>query len=197
MPCVVSVKAEKNPIYALCYRNHEDRTQTGHILGGVQHRRTLGMSDRGVSPVAFVLLRLLTHLSMLLGASRDPQVPSKNASKWSHKKNLRMLLVLFIILPSDQGNPSGCKTRIPSLLAQEGFWLIPAHPPSPALVDPGGRNPPCAPLDVSGCAQLLPLLSLVPGKDDQAGSGQRGELPAAAHSGGLGTADQDFGEECG
>ncbi|NWR06355.1 RN213 ligase, partial [Paradoxornis webbianus] len=54
-------------------RNREDRTQTGHVLGGVQHRRTLGLSDRGVSPVVFVLLRLLTHLSMLLGASRDPQ----------------------------------------------------------------------------------------------------------------------------
>uniref|UniRef100_A0A8D2MIK3 RING-type E3 ubiquitin transferase n=1 Tax=Zonotrichia albicollis TaxID=44394 RepID=A0A8D2MIK3_ZONAL len=50
-----------------------DRTQTGHILGDVEHRRTLGTSDRGVSPVVFVLLRLLTHLSMLLGASRDPQ----------------------------------------------------------------------------------------------------------------------------
>ncbi|NXO62383.1 RN213 ligase, partial [Phainopepla nitens] len=54
-------------------RSHKDRTQTGHILRDVQHRRTLGVSDRGVSPVAFVLLRLLTHLSMLLGASRDPQ----------------------------------------------------------------------------------------------------------------------------
>ncbi|XP_062362182.1 E3 ubiquitin-protein ligase RNF213 [Cinclus cinclus] len=54
-------------------RSHEDRTQTGHILGDVQHRRTLGMSDRGTSPVVFVLLRLLTHLAMLLGASRDPQ----------------------------------------------------------------------------------------------------------------------------
>ncbi|NXT06518.1 RN213 ligase, partial [Prunella fulvescens] len=54
-------------------RIREDRTQTGHILGEVEHRRTLGLSDRGVSPAAFVLLRLLTHLSMLLGASRDPQ----------------------------------------------------------------------------------------------------------------------------
>ncbi|NXD93449.1 RN213 ligase, partial [Chaetorhynchus papuensis] len=53
--------------------NREDRTQTGHILGGVQQRRTLGVSDRGMSPVVFVLLRLLTHLSMLLGASRAPQ----------------------------------------------------------------------------------------------------------------------------
>ncbi|NWW23902.1 RN213 ligase, partial [Falcunculus frontatus] len=54
-------------------RNHEDRTQSGHVLGDVQHRRTLGVCDRGVSPVAFVLLRLLTHLAMLLGASRDLQ----------------------------------------------------------------------------------------------------------------------------
>ncbi|NXN79708.1 RN213 ligase, partial [Bombycilla garrulus] len=54
-------------------RIREDRTQTGHILRDVQHRRALGVADRGVSPVAFVLLRLLTHLSMLLGASRDPQ----------------------------------------------------------------------------------------------------------------------------
>ncbi|NXS37956.1 RN213 ligase, partial [Pomatostomus ruficeps] len=54
-------------------RTHQDRTQTGHILGDVQHRRAAGVSDRSVSPAAFVLLRLLTHLSMLLGASRDPQ----------------------------------------------------------------------------------------------------------------------------
>ncbi|XP_048179403.1 E3 ubiquitin-protein ligase RNF213 isoform X1 [Corvus hawaiiensis] len=54
-------------------RNHGDRTQTGHILGDVQHRRAPGVSDRGVSPGVFVLLRLLTHLSMLLGASRAPQ----------------------------------------------------------------------------------------------------------------------------
>ncbi|NXL76857.1 RN213 ligase, partial [Leptocoma aspasia] len=54
-------------------RSRRDRTQTGHVLGDVEHRRTLGMSDRGVTPVGFVLLRLLTHLSMLLGASRHPQ----------------------------------------------------------------------------------------------------------------------------
>ncbi|NWW58899.1 RN213 ligase, partial [Ifrita kowaldi] len=53
--------------------NREDRTQTGHILGDVQDRRTPGVCDRGVSPMVFVLLRLLTHLSMLLGASRAPQ----------------------------------------------------------------------------------------------------------------------------
>ncbi|XP_039566699.1 E3 ubiquitin-protein ligase RNF213-like [Passer montanus] len=54
-------------------RNRPDRTQTGHILADIEHRRTLGISDRGMSSTVFVLLRLLTHLSMLLGASRDPQ----------------------------------------------------------------------------------------------------------------------------
>ncbi|XP_021270744.1 E3 ubiquitin-protein ligase RNF213 isoform X1 [Numida meleagris] len=53
--------------------SNEDRTQTGHILGGAQHRRGLGVSDRSMSPVVFVLIRLLTHLTMLLGATRDPQ----------------------------------------------------------------------------------------------------------------------------
>ncbi|NWT15212.1 RN213 ligase, partial [Vireo altiloquus] len=53
--------------------SREDRTQTGHILGDVKNRRTLGVCDRDMSPVVFVLLRLLTHLSMLLGASTAPQ----------------------------------------------------------------------------------------------------------------------------
>ncbi|KFQ81610.1 E3 ubiquitin-protein ligase RNF213, partial [Phaethon lepturus] len=55
------------------FRSNEDRTQTGHILGDAQHRKTTGVSDRAMSPVVFVLIRLLTHLSMLLGATKDPQ----------------------------------------------------------------------------------------------------------------------------
>ncbi|NXJ82739.1 RN213 ligase, partial [Trogon melanurus] len=55
------------------FRSNEDRTQTGHILGDAQHRNTKGVSDRGMSPVVFVLLRSLTHLTMLLGAMQDPQ----------------------------------------------------------------------------------------------------------------------------
>uniref|UniRef100_A0A8V1AN22 RING-type E3 ubiquitin transferase n=1 Tax=Gallus gallus TaxID=9031 RepID=A0A8V1AN22_CHICK len=55
------------------FRSGEDRTQTGHILGDAQHRRGQGVSDRSMSPVVFVLIRLLTHLTMLLGATKDPQ----------------------------------------------------------------------------------------------------------------------------
>ncbi|NXN30664.1 RN213 ligase, partial [Nycticryphes semicollaris] len=55
------------------FRSNEDRTQTGHILGDVKHRKTVGVSDRAMSPVVFVLMRLLTHLAMLLGATKDPE----------------------------------------------------------------------------------------------------------------------------
>ncbi|OXB52961.1 hypothetical protein ASZ78_009716 [Callipepla squamata] len=55
------------------FRSNEDRTQTGHVLGDAQHRKGLGVSDRSMSPAVFVLIRLLTHLTMLLGATRDPQ----------------------------------------------------------------------------------------------------------------------------
>ncbi|XP_051491080.1 E3 ubiquitin-protein ligase RNF213 isoform X2 [Apus apus] len=53
--------------------DHEDRTQTGHILGDAEHRRSMGVSERAMSPVAFILIRVLTHLTMLLGAIKDPQ----------------------------------------------------------------------------------------------------------------------------
>ncbi|KAM9281709.1 E3 ubiquitin-protein ligase RNF213 isoform 3-T4 [Morus bassanus] len=55
------------------FRSNEDRTQTGHILGEAQNRKTTGVSDRAMSPVVFVLIRLLTHLAMLLGAAKNPQ----------------------------------------------------------------------------------------------------------------------------
>ncbi|NXJ70298.1 RN213 ligase, partial [Rostratula benghalensis] len=53
--------------------SNEDRTQTGHVLGDANHRKTAGVSDRAMSPVVFVLMRLLTHLAMLLGATKDPE----------------------------------------------------------------------------------------------------------------------------
>ncbi|KFU85912.1 E3 ubiquitin-protein ligase RNF213, partial [Chaetura pelagica] len=52
--------------------DHEDRTQTGHVLGDAQHRKSMGVSERAMSPGAFILIRVLTHLAMLLGATEDP-----------------------------------------------------------------------------------------------------------------------------
>ena len=54
--------------------NTMDRTQTGHVLGNPPPRGAPVVSDRQMSPVVFLLLRLLTHLAMLLGATQSPQV---------------------------------------------------------------------------------------------------------------------------
>lgn len=52
-----------------------DRTQSGHILGDSLRRDQPDMQDtKNMSPAPFALLRLLTHMSMLLGAQNNPQV---------------------------------------------------------------------------------------------------------------------------
>ncbi|XP_043383569.1 E3 ubiquitin-protein ligase RNF213 isoform X3 [Chelonia mydas] len=50
-----------------------DRTQTGHVLGDPRNREATVASEREMSPVVFIVIRLLTHLAMLLGATKDPQ----------------------------------------------------------------------------------------------------------------------------
>ncbi|CAB1350129.1 unnamed protein product [Coregonus sp. 'balchen'] len=68
-----------------------DRTQTGHILGDPRRRDNLDMQDtKNMSPVPFNLLRLITHMAMLLGASSHPQrcikppVPDPGTFLWDH-----------------------------------------------------------------------------------------------------------------
>ncbi|KAM9457017.1 E3 ubiquitin-protein ligase rnf213-alpha-like isoform 2-T2 [Clarias gariepinus] len=52
-----------------------DRTQTGHILGDSNRRDQPDMQDtKNMSPAPFTLLRMFTHMAMLLGASKQPQV---------------------------------------------------------------------------------------------------------------------------
>ncbi|XP_040296683.1 E3 ubiquitin-protein ligase RNF213-like [Bufo bufo] len=55
----------------------EDRTQTGHVLGGPERQGTVIAPDRDLPTPAFILLRLLTHLSMLLGSEEDLQSLSR------------------------------------------------------------------------------------------------------------------------
>ncbi|XP_016375895.1 E3 ubiquitin-protein ligase rnf213-alpha-like, partial [Sinocyclocheilus rhinocerous] len=51
-----------------------DRTQSGHILGDAQRRDQPDMQDtKNMSPAPFALLRLLTHMCMLLGAQNNTQ----------------------------------------------------------------------------------------------------------------------------
>nr|XP_044602039.1 E3 ubiquitin-protein ligase RNF213 isoform X2 [Equus asinus] len=57
-------------------QNSIDRTQTGHVLGNPPPRGEAVVSDRELSPVAFLLIRLLTHLALLLGAAQSPQALS-------------------------------------------------------------------------------------------------------------------------
>ncbi|XP_023412590.2 E3 ubiquitin-protein ligase RNF213 isoform X4 [Loxodonta africana] len=53
--------------------NNTDRTQTGHVLGNPVARGVMVVSDRPLSPVVFILIRLLTHLAMFLGAAASLQ----------------------------------------------------------------------------------------------------------------------------
>ncbi|MED6260783.1 hypothetical protein ATANTOWER_028724, partial [Ataeniobius toweri] len=51
-----------------------DRTQTGHILGDPSRRNNPDMLDtKNISPVPFTIVRMLTHMAMLLGACNHTQ----------------------------------------------------------------------------------------------------------------------------
>ncbi|XP_029944702.1 E3 ubiquitin-protein ligase rnf213-alpha-like [Salarias fasciatus] len=51
-----------------------DRTQTGHILGDPRRRQNPDMLDtKSISPVPFTIIRMITHMAMLLGAYSHPQ----------------------------------------------------------------------------------------------------------------------------
>ncbi|XP_042247797.1 E3 ubiquitin-protein ligase rnf213-alpha [Thunnus maccoyii] len=51
-----------------------DRTQSGHILGDPSRRDNPDMLDtKSISPVPFTIVRMLTHMAMLLGACNHPQ----------------------------------------------------------------------------------------------------------------------------
>ncbi|XP_062976188.1 E3 ubiquitin-protein ligase RNF213-like [Elgaria multicarinata webbii] len=50
-----------------------DRTQTGHVLGDPRKRGAEIASDREMSPSVLLVIRLLTHLALLVGATKNPQ----------------------------------------------------------------------------------------------------------------------------
>uniref|UniRef100_A0AAX7TSP4 RING-type E3 ubiquitin transferase n=1 Tax=Astatotilapia calliptera TaxID=8154 RepID=A0AAX7TSP4_ASTCA len=51
-----------------------DRTQTGHVLGDPGRRDNPDMLDtKSISPVPFTIIRMLTHMAMLLGSCSQPQ----------------------------------------------------------------------------------------------------------------------------
>uniref|UniRef100_A0A6Q2YDT1 RING-type E3 ubiquitin transferase n=1 Tax=Esox lucius TaxID=8010 RepID=A0A6Q2YDT1_ESOLU len=63
-----------NPVQGFTDAPNGDTTQTGHILGDPSRRDNPDMRDtKNMSSVPFNLIRLLTHMAMLLGARRHPQ----------------------------------------------------------------------------------------------------------------------------
>lgn len=52
-----------------------DRTQTGHVLGDPNRRNNADMLDtKSLSPVPFTVIRMLTHMALLLGTRTHLQV---------------------------------------------------------------------------------------------------------------------------
>ncbi|CAJ1060881.1 E3 ubiquitin-protein ligase rnf213-alpha-like isoform X2 [Xyrichtys novacula] len=57
-----------------CIQVQQDQTRRGHILGDPERRNNPDALDtKNMSLAAFTLVRLVTHLAMLLGASEKPQ----------------------------------------------------------------------------------------------------------------------------
>nr|XP_019957387.1 PREDICTED: E3 ubiquitin-protein ligase RNF213 [Paralichthys olivaceus] len=84
-------------------QNQVDRTQTGHILGDPGRRDNPDMLDtKSISPFPFNIVRMLTHMAMLLGACSHPQsisaiikppVPDPGAFLLAHlRKDMEHLL---------------------------------------------------------------------------------------------------------
>ncbi|XP_069825251.1 E3 ubiquitin-protein ligase RNF213 [Dendropsophus ebraccatus] len=83
-------------------QNDGDRTQTGHVLGLPQRQGTVIAPDRDIPTPAFILLRMVTHLSMLLGSEEDiqsvmgivkPTVPDVTSFLFRHiEKDLEYLM---------------------------------------------------------------------------------------------------------
>ncbi|XP_068134511.1 LOW QUALITY PROTEIN: E3 ubiquitin-protein ligase RNF213-like [Hyperolius riggenbachi] len=54
-------------------QNEADQTKTGHVLGDPDRLGPAVAPDRDILAPAFILLRMVTHLSMLLGSEEDTQ----------------------------------------------------------------------------------------------------------------------------
>ncbi|XP_013865501.1 E3 ubiquitin-protein ligase RNF213 [Austrofundulus limnaeus] len=69
---------DHRPVQGFQILDHQgDRTQTGHVLGDPRRRDNPDMLDtKSISQVPFTIVRMLTHLAMLLGACNHPQFMS-------------------------------------------------------------------------------------------------------------------------
>ncbi|XP_040200941.1 E3 ubiquitin-protein ligase RNF213 isoform X4 [Rana temporaria] len=75
LDCGVEVGGQKHaPVPGfLRIQQDVDRTQTGHVLGDSARQGPAVAPDRDIAAPAFILLRMITHLAMLLGSEEDNQ----------------------------------------------------------------------------------------------------------------------------
>ncbi|XP_075066136.1 E3 ubiquitin-protein ligase RNF213 [Mixophyes fleayi] len=59
--------------FQMAQEENVDRTPTGHVLGAPERQGSTVAPDRDIAAPVFILLRLITHLSMLLGSEEDIQ----------------------------------------------------------------------------------------------------------------------------
>lgn len=62
-------------LMGLTVSHRGDRTETGHVLGDPNRRDNADMLDtKNLSPVPFTVIRMLTHMALLLGVRSHHQV---------------------------------------------------------------------------------------------------------------------------
>ncbi|KAA8582604.1 hypothetical protein FQN60_003825 [Etheostoma spectabile] len=113
-----------------------DRTQKGHILGDPSRRDNPDMMDtKSISPVPFTMVRMLTHMAMLLGACSQPQsisaiikppVPDPGAFLLAHLRKDMKHLIRSLGKGTDD-TVSAVHLLISSLLEpnQQQTWPVP------------------------------------------------------------------------
>lgn len=113
-----------------------DRTQTGHILGVPSRRDNPDMLDtKSMSPVPFSMVRMLTHMAMLLGIGNHPQsiatiikpqVPDPGAFLLAHLQKDMQHLIRSLGKGTDD-TVSAVHLLISSLLEpkQQQTWPVP------------------------------------------------------------------------
>ncbi|KAJ8251476.1 hypothetical protein GJAV_G00221750, partial [Gymnothorax javanicus] len=76
LDCNEQIGGNYQPVAGFNLANaHGDRTQRGHVLGDPSRRDQPDMQDtKSMSLAPFTVVRLLTHMSMLIGACEHPQV---------------------------------------------------------------------------------------------------------------------------
>ena len=73
--CSLGVKQQSlYHIFVMSFLFRIDRTETGHVLGRAAKLGPISAPERKLNRTTFSILRLLTHISMYIGANTNPVV---------------------------------------------------------------------------------------------------------------------------